>query len=80
MTIINNEKAAYPFDCVFFRTDRVDCWFALNIGGVGKLDHHFQFPAALKKAVMDYALAQANLRIAEIQANATAKSFGEGEQ
>lgn len=64
------------FDTVFFRTTNT-AWVQLHVPGVGKIDHHFDVPAELHQALLDYATAQAALRVAEIQANMTAKGYNE---
>lgn len=64
------------FDTVFFRTTAT-AWVKLHIPGVGQVDHHFDVPADLHQALLDYATAQANLRVSEIQANMTAKGFNQ---
>lgn len=62
------------FDTVFFRIDQT-AWVKLNIPGVGVVDHHFDVPPELHKALLDYAKAQGEVRVAEIQANMTARTF-----
>lgn len=64
------------FDTVYFRTTTT-AWVALHIPGVGKVDHHFDVLPELHQALLDYVTAQAALRVAEIQANMTAKGFNE---
>lgn len=64
------------FDTIYFRTDKT-AWVQLNVLGVGKVDHHFDLPPDLHKALIDYACAQANLKVAEIQANMTVKTHNQ---
>lgn len=64
------------FDTIYFRIDKT-AFIQINIPGVGRLEHHFDVPADLYKALVDYANAQANLKVAEIQANMTAKTHNQ---
>lgn len=64
------------FDTVFFRPANT-AWVKMTVPGVGTLDHHFDVPPELHKALLDYANAQAALKVAEIQANMTAKTVNE---
>lgn len=61
------------FDTIFFRIDKT-AWINIIIPGVGTVQHDFNVPSDLYKILFDYATAQANLKVAEIQANMTVKS------
>ena len=75
MTDRNDSLNLKPlFETVFFRTTAT-AWVKLNIPGVGVVDHHFDVPPALHQVLLEYAQAQAGLKIAEIQANMTAKGY-----
>lgn len=65
------------FDTVFVKTDG-RAWMNLYIPHVGKVNHEFQLPPEFHKALLDYCYAQADLKVADIQANMTAKHNNNG--